>query len=554
MEFVKSQFDRIQQQLNGLSASQKMLTAALVTIMVMTLAMWGRYAGDAEFVPVLDQSFAADELSRVVGELKSKGISHKIDGARILVPEDKRLEALAYLGYGQMLPRDFANAFDEVTKSLNPFEAASISAAKLNRAKEKTLGDIIGAFPGVKGAQVLISTDARRQIGANVEPSATISIQMRDTRAGGEGVQQLVNAAADTVAGAHAGLATKRIKVSVNGKPRKIQGADDDAGLDEQQQLATMQQNETHFEDKIRKHFDYIPNLMVTVAVKLQPNRTEKVSRIFDPAGVISKPTQEMEESTESSPTLPPAGEPGVGSNTPLEVNAGQGGGGGGVATTHNSSKTTIENRYSESNIRELTPAGAATPLSASVRVPRSYFVSVLKGQKPDAKEPDPKAVEDLILAEMPKIKAGVLKSVAFTSVDAISVDTYLDLGNGGPQFVGAPETATASSVSFLVGGHAKELALGALAAVSLFMVSMMVRKSAPVPVMIASAPVMTGPIQLDSGEIVAGEVGGGDPLLDGMELSDEAVRTQQMLNQVGTLVTENPDAAAALVKRWMNK
>src|SRR3954468_8828677 len=101
MDFVKSQFDRIQRQLNGLSASQKMLTAALVAIMVMTLMMWGRYAGEAEFVPVLDQALSQDELSRITDELTSKGIAHKVEAGRLMVPEDRRMEALAHIGYGQ---------------------------------------------------------------------------------------------------------------------------------------------------------------------------------------------------------------------------------------------------------------------------------------------------------------------------------------------------------------------------------------------------------------------------------------------------------------------
>ena len=38
------------------------------------------------------------------------------------------------------------------------------------------------------------------------------------------------------------------------------------------------------------------------------------------------------------------------------------------------------------------------------------------------------------------------------------------------------------------------------------------------------------------------------------LELDDDAVRTEQVREQVSTLVTENPDAAAALVKRWLNR
>ena len=40
--------------------------------------------------------------------------------------------------------------------------------------------------------------------------------------------------------------------------------------------------------------------------------------------------------------------------------------------------------------------------------------------------------------------------------------------------------------------------------------------------------------------------------MLDGMELDEDAVRAQQMLEQVSTMVEENPDAAANLVKRWL--
>ena len=44
------------------------------------------------------------------------------------------------------------------------------------------------------------------------------------------------------------------------------------------------------------------------------------------------------------------------------------------------------------------------------------------------------------------------------------------------------------------------------------------------------------------------------NPLLAGLELDDDAVRSEQVREQVATLVTENPDAAAALLKRWLNR
>ena len=58
----------------------------------------------------------------------------------------------------------------------------------------------------------------------------------------------------------------------------------------------------------------------------------------------------------------------------------------------------------------------------------------------------------------------------------------------------------------------------------------------------------------LDATEGLVGEVGEGKRLLDAMELDEDAVRAQQMLDQVSSMVEENPDAAAGLVKRWLNR
>jgi flagellar biosynthesis/type III secretory pathway M-ring protein FliF/YscJ len=85
-------------------------------------------------------------------------------------------------------------------------------------------------------------------------------------------------------------------------------------------------------------------------------------------------------------------------------------------------------------------------------------------------------------------------------------------------------------------------------------MMFMMVRKGAPpmpVPVTPAGSP---EPKPLIAGDMVAGQVTEGNPLLDGMELDDDSVKASQMLDQVQQMVTANPDGAASLVKRWLNR
>ena len=78
MDLLKKQFDRIQQQLAGLNASQKMLTFSLLAIMVMTFLWWGKYAGTSEMEPVVNQALNADEMAsmkRVLRRTTSRSTS-----------------------------------------------------------------------------------------------------------------------------------------------------------------------------------------------------------------------------------------------------------------------------------------------------------------------------------------------------------------------------------------------------------------------------------------------------------------------------------------------
>jgi flagellar biosynthesis/type III secretory pathway M-ring protein FliF/YscJ len=113
-------------------------------------------------------------------------------------------------------------------------------------------------------------------------------------------------------------------------------------------------------------------------------------------------------------------------------------------------------------------------------------------------------------------------------------------------------QPAAATSVPLALTGHLKEIVLGALAVVSLFMVSMMVRKATPAPIVLPQ-PEKAIPPEVAVAEAAA-EAGEGVQSLDAVEVDETAIQTQQMISQVQSMVKENPDAAANLVKRWLNR
>jgi flagellar M-ring protein FliF len=547
VDTLKQQLLRIQQQLGGLSASQKMLTASLVAIMVMTMLWWARYAGTAEMQPLLDQALNAEELSRIKNELSMRGVPYSVTGDRLLVPADRRFEALADLSYQQLLPQDTRSGFDEMFARTGMFESQSRTDLAMNRAKEMDLSRVIGRYPGVRGAAVTLDAKPQRRIGSDVKPTAAVSVQMKS---GQQPSKQLVEAIAAYVAGSTAGLKRSDVNVIIDGRPHRVRDAQEDPLASGGDILEMLQGHEHRLENKIRDHYAaIIPGLAATVTVELDASNRQKQSRIYDAKNTVSKEIETDSETEESTSGAAPSGEPGVGSNVGADIT--------GVSVAATPTSTVRERSNSRFQVLPsvtdetiTTPAGLAKPVAASVSIPHSYFVSIWRAQNPSAStEPDEATIKPIVEAHLAEIRLQVMKMTGIPVTDDVIVSAYRDA----PVSEAVAEAGTGAAVGMLLSGNVKEIAVGALAVISLFMVSMMVRRSAPpLPVPVA-APEPVVPATA-FGDPVAGEVGAGLNALSGQELDDEQVESHQMIEQVETMVRENPDAAAQLVKRWLNR
>ena len=556
MDPFKTQFDRIQKQLSALTPSQRMLTGSLVAIMVMTLVWWGRYAGDPEMEQLLPQAISADDLPNVINTLDAKGIRHAMSGDKLMVPADRRVEAVASLMYAHALPRNAKDGFDAIIQAINPFWSEKQTAQMWNRGKEMTAAQFIREFPDVADCQVMI--DPQRDVrigGGGVEPSATVTIR---TNGGAKNPQQLVEAAADVVQGAQSTLSRNRIRIILDGMPRhaKLDATSSvGLGLDSGEQLERIQKAEFFYSEKIRGFFPYIPGLMASVTVRLNTITADEHQIVYDPK-VIQKATEEDNRTTESTGAAPGGGEPGVGANTALNVAGGGAGQGGG--STQEENKTKYQNYVGQTDSHRALPGGETPPVGAAVRIPLAYFAGIFEHENPGVKNPTEKQMRALIDEQIPKFRKEVQNLTSIKNDTDVAVETYVDLT---PVIAEAGPAHAPLASSLLTAGHIKEFVLGGMALVSLFMVSMMVKKAGPAPILAGAggaganmAVMEVGTPILDAGGHLAGQAGESSGMLDGMELDDESVRAQQMLDQVSSLVKENPESAATLIKRWMNK
>ncbi len=547
MDFFKKQLETIQQNLAGLNATQKMLTGALVAIMAMTMVYWSRYAGTAEMEPVLNQTLNEEDITRMSASLDARGIPNKVEAGKLLVSADRKMQALASLGYEQLLPRNTTNGFEQMLSKAGMFQPQSQADDLKNHAKEITLAQVIGGFPGVSSAVVMIDPTTIHRIGESTSPTANISISMRS---GATADGKLVNAAADLVCGAVANMNRAKIKVVVDGRPRPLRGTTADGIGDGQEQLETIQANERSAAAKIEYQFRYITGVVASVSGILNTETMDAHTTEFDKAKSIIEVSESENKTTESNTTQSPAGEPGAGSNIGLSV-PGAGGSNTTMADTSEKSKTAILPAKIDKNTRK--PAGDFIIQSASVRIPESYFIAVLRA-KANGKDPSPSELVDYANTQLDLIRNEVRNCTGIKQdKDNIFVSTYAEAQSVVSATAAAGVVAGGSGISGLIGGWGKEVGVGALAVISLFMVSTMVKRSTPAPIVVAQTEAR-GPITLDVAEAVAGFASEGGNTLAGMELDDDTIQAQQVIDQVTNLVGENPEGAANLVKRWLNR
>jgi flagellar biosynthesis/type III secretory pathway M-ring protein FliF/YscJ len=563
MDALKAQFERIRQQLAALTATQKMLVVALIAVMVLTMLYWGRYAGNAEMVSLLgDQTLAEDDIGPIVQQLKLQDIPYRVDtGNKVMVPTERQNEILATLMFARALPSDTHSAFETMSKTLNPFTGNTEREAAYTQATATELSSLIGRFPGVTYAHVVINSKNEIRIEDSIPPSASVFVS---TRSDPEHIKQLVRACADGVAHAVSGLTPGQISVIVNGAPMKVPDTDNDVATDAQD---LRKAREAELEQKIRGEFRYIEGLTVSVNCDVDMRDVREETQTFDKNKTLNLQETDKTTKEDTQTSSPVSHEPGASPNTGIAGTNGSisldGSSAGGAAPQNTISKETEDSTNhifpASTNTHVHTPAGKDSVQSATVRVPMSYFASAYKLKTHKSGDPAEADLAAFSSAEMTSIRDGVKNIIGLKSDADLSVDSYADVPVDLAMATG-PSTPAATLTT--VSGHAREIGVAVLAVVSLLMMAMMVRKSTPPPLVMpsvgqgtaAAAAARAEMNSLGSGESVAGEVGAGGSTLDGMEMDEDAVRTQQMLDQVSTMVKENPDGAAALVKRWLSR
>lgn len=552
MPALQRTLQTVGRQLKGLTPTAKLLIGSLMIVMVMALMLVSLYAGDPALTPLgLSASMSGEARMRAANYLQSHRIAYEEAGGDLLVPADQKYTILAQLSDQNLVNADQID-FEKLVADLNPFHTQYQSRQRYHVAKMNVLERMISQMSGIERATVLLDQpEVMHGIGkAHVPASASVTVLPRTELA-----QSQVDAIAHLVSRAHAGLKPQNVAIIDARTGRLVQARNEDV-LNAGKYLEVKLAAERHAKSTIEAALNYIPNVLIAVNAQVDTKEIIEQQNEYDEPKI--GPTSESSR-TMSSSSQPPALEAGVRPNTGLNV-----------GPTRSGSQVSDERAESRSipfvgnqqrQIRNAT--GYALQINATIGVPKSYFVRLYRDRLNDPNaQVDLAALDALVQTESqairdyitPLIDTGALDGAVAGQVSvSIVPDFAAPLGGGDGEVVIGTERIASASGSGISDGLIKYISLGGLAVVAIGMMLLMVRKaSVREPLPTASELVGIPPALAAAEADLVGEADEASPALEGLELNDDAIRQQQMIEQITDMIKGTPEDAAGLLRRWI--
>ena len=544
MEWLKNWVAQIQAQLGELSVTQKMLIASLSVIAFATILVVALYTGQPEMVPLIERSASESQRLAVVSYLDSRGEKYEVRGDQILVPASRRASVAAAI-QTDVAP-DQGSGFALLVEQQSWWQSNEQYRQLYNIALQNELSRTVGRMRNVDKAKVIISHPKLTGFAAtHRRPSASVNIEMQ----AGSLNQATANAIAGLVSGAVAEMSAEDVIVIDAKAGRQFRAREDDQMIPGDF-LELVQHQERLYRDKLTDALAYIPHVIVAVNVEMQTTRRQRESTSFDKGNSVTLITHERSR-TENTSEPRNGGEPGARSNIGADI---AGSGGNGRSATVEETESEFNPYAGVTHLKEVELGGVPTRVSATVNVPRSYFVSIfMQGKAEDAPEPDDAALQAIYTEHLDRIRKQIEPLMASKDAGQLVVDVYPD-APAQVAAAGVGVTGTGGMMALFTGETGRFVipgVLGVFAAFMLFMIARKAGQTAPIP---GAAELAGLPPHFEDHSDIVGEASEVDAAMMGMELTDEQIASRKVAEQVGELVKSNPEEAASLIRQWVKQ
>lgn len=560
MDRLRGVLDTIRRALGELTATQKLLIASLVVVMAMTLYLVVLYTGKPALVPLMERASPAEQ-QQASQFLDTAGIPYRTGpNGQIMVERERVRPIIAQMAQRGALPSDSSVLFNNLVDR----QSWTMSSSQLSQletiAMQNELSRIIGQFQSVDRAAVIIDAPEPRSLGMAARvPTASVTIFMTGNQ---PLTQSMVDGAAALVAGAKAGLDIRNVRVidGVRGQQRRARSDDDMLASGYLEHSAKVEQR---VRDRLMDMLSYIPGVIIAVNAQVDVRRSvSETSRVLDSGrGTVTAPRRET--TSERVQQQGSAGaEPGVRPNTGISIDTG---GSRGNSLTDTQTETEFETQFGRTVERVTDPRGMPLKINATVNIPRSFFVAQWRAANNSSETPGDDVLAPVIQQETARIRDDIQPQVDSAEAGGqpgevvVSVIPDMDmLQRAYPEAFRAGAGAGGGSSGGGVGaifesaGGLRTVILTALAFAALAMMALTVRRATRLDRLPTPEELVGVPPALSGETDLVGEAGEADAALSGIELSETAIQSQKVLEQVEEMVKQRPAEAAGLLNRWI--
>lgn len=492
-------------------------------------------------VPLLSgHRFSPNESRLALQAFSQKSLrDFEYAGGQIFVPRDKENAYLQALADGDAFPDNLYKALDDYVINQRNWWASQADAERLLKiAREKMLSKTLLSMEGVTNASVLVTEPPRlgmRRVGkAKGSVSVTVVKPLGATR-----IEQIKH----LVASAVHDLAPEDVYVAVNGTggggsasggSSGVHAVDTELAKMKSEYLQTKEAYAEAFEADIRRIFSDMEGIDVIANVELTNNDGIQQHIVSYQKGAVASQETTSRVSEQGS-GADAGGEPGVRTNADLPGTppAGQRGASNqgavvGVASAagNSDSEETSSLRFDNNKVETSQKIHGLLPTKVGVviKVPRK-----LLDPSTDADgRPTPPA-----RTEADMIEAVVRLGLPGLTAENVKIDRYQ------PTLATEPEVVRASVVEVLKEGG--PLILFAVLGLAAIATALIVGRRAPMPPL--------PPMPDDATESAEKDA---DSLLPKIPLDETALRADRMRGEIAQMATQNPEAAASLIRRWL--
>jgi flagellar biosynthesis/type III secretory pathway M-ring protein FliF/YscJ len=559
MEPIRRLINSARGYLGKMTASQKLLVGSIGVIGAMVLFLVAQYTARPDMVDLFPAGDAAVQQT-TLDSLRQAGIEAELRDGKVVVPAAYRSMAVSQLAESGALPNDTTLLFANLLDRQGFYYSKQQNDQAFQIALQNELAHTIEGFSNVREATVMLDIPEPRGIGAAVRrPTASATVF---TENGGPLTQSEVDAIAELIAGARAGLSIENVRVIDGSAGRQRRPTNPDEVLPTTY-LEHASAVEEQLQRKLSDLLGYIRGVTIAVTAQVDVTRVNQQSVKYyspDEGGSAVLPKRATSTATTQTRTDRSA-EPGVRSNGTGDILTSAPAGSETVLSEEQSDKE-FEAAIGSETTTTQDPRGMPTLLAASINIPRSYIADQLRAAGPDdAAAPSDAEIEARFEIEREKIRLSVephlvtLSDGGRVKGDVVVSMIPVDVPGVVSDVSGAGLLGTLAGGGGALGsGLVEKGVLAFLALGAMGMMLMMVRKATR-PVKLPTAEELAGvPPTLPALNDLVGEADESLAPMTGIELGDDEVRSRAIVEQVAELVASNPEGAASVLGRWISE